>query len=266
MRFLHAIYNAVLKGLRYQIQPKLFIALDAGSNDDEFNFDSLQYSWLIHDRDLFTTMQLSEGKSPNQGVINQFKEAWHSALVLSAFLTDFKQNVFDEVERIYKGRYSIRPQLALTRMSILGIPYNSFSYEIELPAELKKKFEETTVNNELFRNIPVKNMGGFYKVIEEEYLKEYESEAYVGAKNEFLDNKKKYHSIQFVTNGETTVMLMQTPAVRVWLDDNGAAYVIVFYSKKMNDGYSDVDRQLLKLLIDGFTDDDYKTLLEVIKK
>jgi hypothetical protein len=37
-------------------------------------------------------------------------------------------------------------------------------------------------------------------------------------------------------------MLMQTPAVRVWLDDNGAEYVIVLYSKKMNDGYSDVDR------------------------
>ena len=90
MRFLHAVYNAVLKGLRYQIQPKLFIALDAGSNDDEFNFESLQYSWLIHDRDLFTTMQLAEGKSSKQSVINQFKESWHSAFVLSAFLTDFK--------------------------------------------------------------------------------------------------------------------------------------------------------------------------------
>ena len=44
-------------------------------------------------------------------------------------------------------------------------------------------------------------MGGFYKVIEEEYLTDYESEAYVGAKNDFLDNKSKYHSIQFVTNG-----------------------------------------------------------------
>ena len=127
-------------------------------------------------------------------------------------------------------------------MSLLGIPYTSFSYEIELPDGLKKKFEETTVNSELFRNIPVKKMGGFYKVIEEEYLKDYESEAYVGAKNEFLDNKKKYQSIQFVTNGETTVMLMQTPAVRVWLDDNGAEYVIVLYSKRMNDGYSVDDR------------------------
>lgn len=108
MMFLHAIYNAVLKGLRYQIQPKLLIALDASSDGDEFNFDSLQYSWLIHDRDLFTTMQLSDGKSPKQGVNNPF-EAWHSAFVLSAFLTDFKQNVFDEVERIYRGHYSIRP-------------------------------------------------------------------------------------------------------------------------------------------------------------
>lgn len=151
-------------------------------------------------------------------------------------------------------------------MTLLGIPYNSFSYEIELPAELKKKFEETTVNSELFRNIPVKKMGGFYNVIGEKYLTEYDSEAYVGAKNEFLDNKKKYHSIRFVTNGETTVMLMQTPAVRVWLDDNGAEYVIVLYSKRMNDGFSDIDRQLLKLLIDGFTSDDYNTLLEVIQK
>ena len=109
-------------------------------------------------------------------------------------------------------------------------------------------------------------MGGFYKVIEEEYLTDYENEAYVGAKNEFLGNKSKYHSIRFVTNGETTVMLMQTPAVRVWLDDNEADYVIVLYSKRMNDGYSDIDRQLLKLLIDGFNNDDYKTLLEVIKK
>ena len=66
-------------------------------------------------------------------------------------------------------------------------------------------------------------------------------------------------------DGERVVLLMQTPAVRVFLSDGGGEYVIFCYSWEFSTLYKNTDEQILELLFDGFKRQDYYDMLEVFK-
>ena len=236
----------------------MYVIIDSAESSGQFNLEDLAYSWQVKDQAVFDALMISEGKSSlstNKGSDHpRFREAYSNTMFLSALLTDFKSSIFDDVERMFQGKYS--NSVAVERRTMEGLKFAQYGsyWEIAFPDRLKDIFSSQMVNNELFRNLPLAKRDGCgaYLVMVDEMEKDPQNESYAEAKQEFLDKPQQYKRVRFMCDGKRVVLLMQTPAVRVFLSDGGGEYVIFCYSWEFSTSYKNTDEQILELLFDGF--------------